>query len=185
LQNGQLLRQIEGTGEPPPTIDWNINDGKNRERLVVAPVSYSFSLTDADGQTTTTEPQTLEFKESVTVREIQRRREEYSVMCFNYDETNLAASNAGQLNLIRARLPRNAGFSVIGTTDTLGSESYNRELSLRRARVISRSLGLGSNSKISGIGEDATTFDNGTAEGRFYSRRVRIIVDYERQGNSR
>lgn len=179
-QNGQLLRQIEGSGEPPAGVNWNVNDGSNRERLVVAPVSYVFSLNDAEGQTTETEPQVLEFQQSVTVREIQRRREEFSLMCFNYDETNLAATNAGQLDFIRARLPRTANCSVVGSTDTLGSEGYNRDLSLRRARVIARSLGLGTNSSVSGFGEDATTFDNGTPEGRFYSRRVRVIVDYER-----
>lgn len=179
-QNGQLLRQIEGSGEPPAQVSWNINDGNNRERLVVAPVSYVLSLTDAEGQTIETEPQTLEFQQSITVREIQRRREEFSLMCFNYDETNLAATNAGQLDFIRARLPRTANCSVVGSTDTLGSEGYNRDLSLRRARVIARSLGLGANSSVSGFGEDALTFDNGTPEGRFYSRRVRIIVDYQR-----
>lgn len=178
LQSGRLLRTIVGDGDPPAHIDWNINDGGNRERLVVAPVAYVLSLTDAEGQTSETSPQTLEFQQAVTVREIRRRREEFSLMCFNYDETNLAASSAGQLAFIRERLPAGANYSVTGTTDSLGSESYNKDLSLRRARVIARQLGAAG--AAAGLGEDAATFDNSTPEGRFYSRRVRIVVDYQR-----
>ncbi len=180
-QSGRLLREIEGEGEPPERLDWNVNDGGNKERLIIAPVSYTFSVADNEGQIIATPPQTLEFRQRITQREIHFRREEITVMCFNYDETDLAAASAAQIDFIRDFLPKKANFTVIGSTDTLGEEQYNKGLSMRRARAVARQLGLlSSNASIIGMGEDVASFDNKTPEGRFYSRRVRIIVDYER-----
>lgn len=179
-QSGHLLREIEGSGEPPERLDWNINDGGNKERLIVAPVSYIFSVIDNEGQIISTPPQVLEFRQRITQREVHFRREEITVMCFNYDETNLAAASAAQIDFIGRFLPEKANFTIIGSTDTLGDEQYNKELSMRRARTVARQLGLsGTGVSIMGAGEDAASFDNKTPEGRFYSRRVRIIVDYE------
>lgn len=180
-QSGRLLREIEGEGEPPERLDWNINDGGNKERLIVAPVSYTFSVVDNEEQIISTPPQTLEFRQRITQREIHFRREEITVMCFNYDETDLAAASVAQIDFIRDFLPKKSNFTVIGSTDTLGDEQYNKGLSMRRARAVARQLGLlSSNASIIGMGEDAASFGNKTPEGRFYSRRVRIIVDYER-----
>ncbi len=180
-QDGRLLRVIDGIGDPPKFLDWNINDGENKERLIVAPVSYRLTVVDNDGQTLSTNPDTLVFQQSVVTRDLQRQRMEFSVMCFNYDETNLATASTGQIDYIRSQLPQNANFTLVGATDTIGNIQYNKELSLRRAQVIMRLLGLtDSNAKAIGLGEDATSFDNGLPEGRFYSRRVRIIADYKR-----
>ena len=71
-------------------------------------------------------------------------------------------------------------ITVEGHTDSRGSASKNRELSLKRANsvrsfLISKGL-KGARIKAVGIGEDRPVATNKTAEGRANNRRVELIV---------
>lgn len=70
---------------------------------------------------------------------------------------------------------------IEGHTDSQGSETHNRDLSLRRAEAVrgfltSRGYEL-SRVRAVGIGESRPISDNGTAEGRANNRRVEIILE--------
>lgn len=74
---------------------------------------------------------------------------------------------------------------VEGFTDSIGSESMNRELSARRAEAVKRYLVshyaiAEERIKTVGYGEDYPVADNGSAEGRARNRRVEIIIESER-----
>jgi outer membrane protein OmpA-like peptidoglycan-associated protein len=67
---------------------------------------------------------------------------------------------------------------VDGYTDDYGTDSYNDDLSLRRAQAVAAVLRQTGIPRIeaSGFGKQAPIGDNGTAAGRSENRRVAIIV---------
>lgn len=74
-------------------------------------------------------------------------------------------------------------IAVIGHTDSDGSDSYNHELSERRAKAVARELTkrLGAGFKVStaGKGESEPIADNGTDAGKAANRRVTITFEQE------
>lgn len=70
----------------------------------------------------------------------------------------------------------NEVLTVIGHTDSMGSDAYNQKLSVRRAQATAdylSSQGIG-NIRVEGRGESQPIADNGTAEGRNQNRRVEV-----------
>ena len=69
---------------------------------------------------------------------------------------------------------------VIGHTDSTGSESYNQQLSERRAEAVTRHLVGGgverSRTRVAGRGESAPIDSNATSAGRSRNRRVEIYL---------
>lgn len=74
----------------------------------------------------------------------------------------------------------NTTIDVIGHTDNVGSESYNQDLSARRAAAVSGILirsGVSSNRiRAYGRGERDPIATNLTADGRAQNRRVEIVI---------
>jgi len=70
--------------------------------------------------------------------------------------------------------------SVEGHTDSVGSNSYNEGLSVRRAKSVAAYLARGGISadrlEISGYGETRPVASNDTADGRAQNRRVELNV---------
>ncbi|MEO1260518.1 MAG: OmpA family protein [Bacteroidota bacterium] len=71
---------------------------------------------------------------------------------------------------------------INGHTDNIGSDVYNRALSLRRAETIKRELKKRLKNKkikfeLNGFGESEPIEKNGTVEGRSKNRRVEIIIN--------
>ena len=74
----------------------------------------------------------------------------------------------------------NTNVDVIGHTDNVGNESYNQELSARRAGSVAAILAQSgvsqSRMRAYGRGELKPTKSNDTANGRAANRRVEIIM---------
>ena len=74
----------------------------------------------------------------------------------------------------------NTNIDVIGHTDNVGNESYNQELSARRAGSVAAILAQSgvsqSRMRAYGRGELKPTESNDTANGRATNRRVEIII---------
>jgi outer membrane protein OmpA-like peptidoglycan-associated protein len=72
-------------------------------------------------------------------------------------------------------------IAVEGHTDSVGSSSYNRRLSMLRARVVSHELvAYGLNSRqiaARGFGESRPISTNTTEEGRQKNRRVEVYIE--------
>lgn len=71
------------------------------------------------------------------------------------------------------------GISVVGHTDSRGSDSYNQALSEQRAATVAAEIGTqypGTNINVSGMGESSPIASNDTAEGRQQNRRVDIEI---------
>ena len=105
-----------------------------------------------------------------------------SDVLFVVDSADLSERAVTELGTIAARL-RDGGVSqvtVVGFTDSQGTEEYNLGLSQRRAATVQRALSdaLGSRVTVtaSGLGEVDPIADNTTTEGRSLNRRVTITA---------
>jgi outer membrane protein OmpA-like peptidoglycan-associated protein len=70
--------------------------------------------------------------------------------------------------------------TVVGSTDRLGEQAHNQELSTKRARsvdalarAIAPSLKV---TEVKGIGASNLPYDNSLPEGRFYCRTVSLTI---------
>jgi outer membrane protein OmpA-like peptidoglycan-associated protein len=78
--------------------------------------------------------------------------------------------------------------SIVGHTDSTGSDAVNNPLSLERAEAVRNYIaGRGvasSRVQVSGMGERQPVADNGTASGRAQNRRVEIFLREPQQAGS-
>lgn len=102
---------------------------------------------------------------------------------FNHDKSNLRPEGMSALDTLASRLK--AFFSVqsitvVGHTDSQGSDAYNQGLSERRAMSVKNYLvkqGIdGSTVSTVGKGESSPVASNATKEGRQQNRRVEIGI---------
>ena len=96
---------------------------------------------------------------------------------FDFDSAAINRSAQTQLQeFIHAFSKRPEAFSLVGHTDSRGSQQYNQGLSLRRAQAVAdylKSNGLSEiDIQISGQGELQPIADNATEAGRALNRRV-------------
>jgi outer membrane protein OmpA-like peptidoglycan-associated protein len=131
--------------------------------------------------------QAEEIKKAVPDAKVERVGEGIVVefnsnVLFGFDQSNLsvdAKSNLDNLVKVLNSYP-DTDIEVQGHTDSKGSESYNNDLSFRRAAAVSGYLTSnsikGSRVKINGFGESAPKYDNSTSEGRAQNRRVEFLI---------
>ncbi|MGD8498789.1 MAG: OmpA family protein [Chromatiales bacterium] len=101
---------------------------------------------------------------------------------FDFNRGELQSSFYEVLNSVALVLKKyeKTGIEIIGHTDSIGSESYNRDLSLRRAESVAAYLeGQGVQRlrmEVMGMGESRPVADNTTEAGRSQNRRVELIL---------
>ncbi|MDY6849870.1 MAG: OmpA family protein [Thermodesulfobacteriota bacterium] len=102
---------------------------------------------------------------------------------FDLDKTAIKPEYKSELARAAAFIQKHRDVPYIlvaGHTDSLGSESYNRDLSMRRAQAVVDYLvsehGVDRKRLVArGYGETQPVADNSTAEGRYQNRRVETI----------
>jgi OOP family OmpA-OmpF porin len=102
---------------------------------------------------------------------------------FDHDKSNLRPEGKSELDAVAAKLKSFSSvqsISVVGHTDSDGTEAYNQALSERRAASVKDYLvSKGISSSVistSGMGETQPTASNKTKEGRQQNRRVEITI---------
>ena len=101
---------------------------------------------------------------------------------FAFDSDELTYESQAKLDEAVATLNANSlvNVQVVGHTDSRGSESYNQNLSERRAAAVVDYLtnnGVsGSRLSSAGMGESQPVADNSTEDGRYQNRRVELVV---------
>jgi OmpA-OmpF porin, OOP family len=103
---------------------------------------------------------------------------------FGFDQAVLRNEDRQRLDGVLSQiknLPENATIQITGYTDSVGSEEYNKGLSMRRAQAAQEYLattkGVDPNRiVISGMGESNPVASNDTAEGRAMNRRAEIEI---------
>lgn len=106
-----------------------------------------------------------------------------SEVSFGVDSSAIRSSFKPSLNKLADVLIRygDTNITVVGHTDSSGSEAYNQTLSERRARsVVSYLQSVGverSRMRAEGRGELEPRADNSTVDGRSQNRRVEVFVE--------
>jgi outer membrane protein OmpA-like peptidoglycan-associated protein len=120
--------------------------------------------------------------------EVERLREDLlrdsvsSEASFDFDRAELKPEFKPTLDKVAAVLrdDPNVRITIIGFTDSVGTEEYNQRLSERRARATADYLisrGVSSSQIVAkGLGESEPRADNSTAAGRAQNRRVEIYL---------
>ncbi len=112
-----------------------------------------------------------------------------SEVSFDFDSTMIKVDFRDSLNKVANVLADYPGTAVhiIGHTDSVGSEAYNQQLSMRRASSVKGYLvnqGVGSRrTRTQGFGETMPIANNGTDYGRERNRRVEIYLKPIVEGN--
>ncbi len=118
----------------------------------------------------------------------QRILEQYALILFEYDKSDLQEHNKSVINRIVARMNElpDAEVTIVGHTDAIGSEEYNLRLSERRARAVYDQLvssGMTSRDDLSytGVGLRQPLYNNSEPEGRALNRTVIVTLEYDDQ----
>ena len=104
---------------------------------------------------------------------------------FDFDKDTLKPRATDILDHAVSVIEQNPGmrFGISGHTDSIGSDQYNDDLSVRRANAVRNYLvqhGVASNRlDVSSYGERNPVADNATKEGRAMNRRVEIDSSIE------
>ncbi len=90
-----------------------------------------------------------------------------------------AQSNLDKIITVLAKYP-DTNVEIQGHTDSVGSESYNQGLSVKRAKSVYKYLKskdiAASRLTTRGFGEEAPKYSNETEEGRAQNRRVEFLI---------
>jgi outer membrane protein OmpA-like peptidoglycan-associated protein len=106
---------------------------------------------------------------------------------FGFNQADLSSSAATNLDKLVNVLNQypDTNIEVIGHTDDKGSDSYNQQLSERRAQATTgylRNKGISSNRlKARGMGETDPVANNTDEEGRGLNRRVEFVITANQQ----
>jgi outer membrane protein OmpA-like peptidoglycan-associated protein len=99
---------------------------------------------------------------------------------FGFDKADLTAKAKGALDQLLADVSNTKGYIVVveGDTDSVGSATYNYQLSERRASAVVQYLSENSvpphKIYVIGLGKDKSVESNRTSEGRAKNRRVDV-----------
>ena len=105
-----------------------------------------------------------------------------SQLLFDFGKAELRESNKVDLQKLAETLTQypDTDLLIVGHTDNVGSDSFNKNLSEKRAAAVSsylNSLGVASNRlRIEGLGEGQPTTSNDTETDRAQNRRVEIAI---------
>jgi OOP family OmpA-OmpF porin len=104
---------------------------------------------------------------------------------FAFNSADLSGADKSVLDTVATKLRQdvtNAKLSLVGFTDSVGSDAYNLKLSERRAMSVANYLvatGVPQANivAVGGMGEADPVADNASADGRAMNRRVVIAID--------
>jgi OOP family OmpA-OmpF porin len=107
---------------------------------------------------------------------------------FDFDKDDIKAAARPRLDEVANRvrtLEDVESVTIVGHTDSVGSDAYNEQLSMRRANAVKNYLlDKGVDPRLlstSGMGESQPVADNSTDEGRAQNRRVEITINGSEQ----
>jgi outer membrane protein OmpA-like peptidoglycan-associated protein len=105
-----------------------------------------------------------------------------SSVLFGFDKSNLSAEAKANLDKLVVVLDTymDTDIEIQGHTDSKGSEAYNQDLSVQRARKVSNYLNdkgiIPSRITVKGFGESMPKYENDTENGRAENRRVEFLI---------
>jgi outer membrane protein OmpA-like peptidoglycan-associated protein len=164
------------SGAPPSALRWRLDDAVAARAGASDALNAVLTITDEKGLTGSS---TL----AIPVRKKQNSYEvgRLSLIVFDFDRSDILPHNQRMIRgFVAEAIHPTSSVTITGSTDRLGEEEHNVELSSARAENVKRIL-LSQNPAYEklesrGIGEAPDLFDNNLPEGRFYCRTVAVEV---------
>jgi len=187
---GQTLADVTGEGSPAEEIRLPLRPVDLGAVAAAGSVAVVMELEDSRGQTLkliSPLPITfIETKKRMAEKQDFRVQEKYALILFDFDSAALGERNQQIVGEIVARirdLPE-ASVTIVGHTDTIGTDDYNLKLSERRAKAVYDQVlalvGEDAAGRISyqGVGEADPLYDNQSPEARSFNRTVAVTLEY-------
>lgn len=157
---------------------------KPMKEMVITETENQFVMEDIDVSKKTLEELIVFNEEGVTIRKEGNNLvlSMPELVLFDFNKYEVKNKVKGSLNTLVKALEENPDIriKIDGYTDFIGSEGYNLELSVKRAKAIKNYLvdrGVkSSNISIEGYGKQNPIANNATAAGRAKNRRVEFII---------
>ncbi len=177
---GKPVWQQEGTGAPPTSIPWELDQksATNIAEQIMGRDSLTCELivTAKDGLTSVSRVK-LAGEKSVNPFELSR----LSLIVFDFDKFEITEQNRRMIShFVSHSILPSSQSTIVGSTDNLGEARHNQQLSEGRAFAV-RDLILKerSDTKIvstDGVGASRQLYSNDAPEGRYYCRTVTVEV---------
>ncbi|MCB0703288.1 MAG: OmpA family protein [Candidatus Kapaibacterium sp.] len=182
-----LMWEKNGIGSPSNSIQWDFERERivelARKDLVENYISAKLSVLDNEGnsdEASTAIPIFYENKSKYYDGEIVKDSivERYNLIFFDYDKPLINEENKHTFKTILNRINTNSSLSITGFTDKLGTDDYNKQLSIDRANSVEKAIKervVPEKIFSRGVGE-TLIYDNNLPEGRFYNRTVIVEI---------
>lgn len=180
-QSGKILKQLDGRGDIPTVLEWNIDVEKRTHPTSVSEMTYTLSVSDSSGNAVESASSlpvtqvTIQRKkvERIADKEIQR----FSLILFDVRSAEISRSNENVIDIIKPYIKPNSTVRVTGYTDRLGDALQNQSLAEQRAISTAKKLGVvTTKEQVEGRG-NSTRFNPDLPEGRLYTRTVDIVIE--------
>lgn len=182
-----LLWKKSGDGSPSSSMQWDLDRNKiielARKDVQGNHISVKLKVIDNEGNTdeaNTAVPIFYEKKskyyDGVIVEDSVVER--YNLIFFDYDMPLINQENESTFKAILNRINTNSSVSITGFTDKLGTDEYNKQLSIDRAKSVETAIKervVPEKIFSKGVGE-TLIYDNDLPEGRFYNRTVIVEI---------
>ena len=192
---GVPVQDFHGTGEPPAVLHWN---GRNEDGILVKPGTYValLKVRNIDGLTADTAPVSFRAMPALSMKEFKWTLGSDAL----FDTAQATLSDEGKRRLVTIEKGLQKYFieskvDILGFTDNqpcrLGPHCLfkdNYDLSRARAKTVQElflQLGLRpENITINWFADDLPVASNNTPEGRAMNRRIEVVVQSSRGGET-
>lgn len=199
-RGGMLFHTIE-LAPTTNTIQWNWKNlagelpGALAGANANAPLELRLSVTDKSGRECLSGMVTIPVRrittedkqrESAQDKSSNKTLERYNLIMFPFDKSDVGPMNGRILReYVLPRLVESSDVMIVGHTDIIGEEQYNKTLSESRganareevARLLQAKKMSVALLESKGVGEFEPLFDNRLPEGRFYNRTVQVLIE--------
>ncbi len=180
-QSDRLLKKFEGQGEPEP-VRWYI--APNALTPGAIPLEYTFTAHNEKGMKKSASGSVpvefLSFTRKKAENLPDQTISKFSLILFDFDSDVINNMDRRIIeNEIIPEIKPNSTVKIYGYTDRIGTESYNKQLALRRANQVRDALRAKvpqAKYEVYGVGEERLIFDNNSPIGRHLSRTVQVYV---------
>lgn len=186
IDNTQLWKK-SGSGSPSSSMQWDLDRDEiielARKDVNGNHISVKLNVADNEGnsdEASTAIPIFYEKKSKYYDGEIVADSvvERYNLIFFDYDMPVINEENENIFKTILSRINTNSSVSITGFTDKLGTDEYNNQLSIDRAKSVEKAIKervVPEKIFSKGVGE-TLIYDNDLPEGRFYNRTVIVEI---------
>lgn len=176
----RVLKEYGGAGQIPEQIDWVVAEEPDHIPRYPGVVRSQLIVTDRAGQSRVADHalpiDQVTLRKKLNKRIASKEIEQFHLILFDFESAALSPQNLQTVEFIKSRIREKSTVRILGYTDRLGDEAFNRTLSDLRASSVAKALGV-DNAAIEGKGESELLFDNNLPEGRLFSRTVLVVIE--------